>query len=293
MISCRLCTTTKRASSFSDRQLRKHTNALNRKSATTVQILCLDCAVIQATNNTTSSLLFVPPPFNCYLTVLPTPSNLKSLENGLQYSANFLTPAESLRIMNVIDSNTWEKKIKRRQQFYGEVYYHTTSHNESLQPSNSNPNSNPIIPLDLSQFSFLIDKFVQSPEFSPIFGGTRDSFPSQILVNEYIGMNGIAAHFEDEEAFGPVIATISLLSPTLMILTKPKVHDNDCEGERAKRALRLTRMRMRMRMRATTKLTLHYSTQLHFVWLTLSLPPAPLKMRTISLRSAPAQISTT
>ena len=48
-------------------------------------------------------------------------------------------------------------------------------------------------------------------------------------VNEYEGTCGIASHFEDTSAFGPIIATISLISPTLMSLTKPKVKDNDCE----------------------------------------------------------------
>lgn len=43
------------------------------------------------------------------------------------------------------------------------------------------------------------------------------------------GNAGIASHFEDEESFGPVIATISLISPTLMTLKKPKEHNNDCE----------------------------------------------------------------
>ncbi len=40
---------------------------------------------------------------------------------------------------------------------------------------------------------------------------------------------GIASHFEDEDAFGPIIATISLISPTLMLLKHPKEHNNDCE----------------------------------------------------------------
>ena len=36
-------------------------------------------------------------------------------------------------------------------------------------------------------------------------------------------------HFEDEEAFGDVIATISLLQPVYMTLEKPTQHNNTCQ----------------------------------------------------------------
>ena len=45
-------------------------------------------------------------------------------------------------------------------------------------------------------------------------------------MGRYVGCNGIATHFEDEAAFGPVIATVSLLSPVLMSLQQPKDHNN-------------------------------------------------------------------
>jgi hypothetical protein len=44
-----------------------------------------------------------------------------------------------------------------------------------------------------------------------------------------VGAVGIASHFEDERAFGPALATISLLAPVLMTLKQPLEHDNDCE----------------------------------------------------------------
>jgi len=81
--------------------------------------------------------------------------------------------------------------------------------------------------LDIGQFGWLRDKITTEPWRSRIFGDM--DFPTQILVNEYVGEMGIASHFEDEDSFGPVIATVSLISPTLMRLSKPLVHDNDCE----------------------------------------------------------------
>jgi hypothetical protein len=40
---------------------------------------------------------------------------------------------------------------------------------------------------------------------------------------------GISSHFENENAFGDVIASISLLQPIYMRLERPITHDNDCE----------------------------------------------------------------
>jgi hypothetical protein len=35
-----------------------------------------------------------------------------------------------------------------------------------------------------------------------------DLYPDQVLVNEYVRNHGIRSHFEDTEAFGPVIVTV-------------------------------------------------------------------------------------
>ncbi len=43
-----------------------------------------------------------------------------------------------------------------------------------------------------------------------VFGRSREAFPTQILVNEYVENFGISSHFEDEDAFGDVIATVGV-----------------------------------------------------------------------------------
>jgi alkylated DNA repair dioxygenase AlkB len=52
--------------------------------------------------------------------------------------------------------------------------------------------------------------------------------PQQILINEYTNNTGIRSHFEDVEAFGPVIVTISLLDPIWITLKRPLHHSNSC-----------------------------------------------------------------
>jgi hypothetical protein len=65
----------------------------------------------------------------------------------------------------------------------------------------------------------------------PFFATTSSStssLPTQVLVNEYRNNLGIASHFEDFQAFGDVIVTISLLNPIYMTLKKPVEPTNAC-----------------------------------------------------------------
>ena len=150
--------------------------------------------------------------------------------DGLDYYENFLNEEEELKVIDICDSNPWLKIIRRRQQFYGEVYYHTTHEQAQLQPDESSTDYDRGIltpSLPISQFDWLKTKFETSPWKERVFG--NNIFPTQILVNEYEGMSGISSHFEDEVSFGDVIATISIISPVLMSLQCPKEHNNDCQ----------------------------------------------------------------
>lgn len=141
---------------------------------------------------------------------------------GLSYYAAFFTEDEAARAIRTIDKNPWLNVIgQRRQQFYGEIYYHTTTVNPLAQPEDAKRDA-----LALSEWSWLRRKLEATPWKRRVFGDS--SFPTQILINEYIGDAGISTHFEDEAAFGDVIATISLVSPICMTLERPRVHTNQC-----------------------------------------------------------------
>ena len=47
----------------------------------------------------------------------------------------------------------------------------------------------------------------------------RSFVADQVAVNRYVGTAGIAAHVEDVEAFGPQVATLSLLRPIELTLS--------------------------------------------------------------------------
>jgi alkylated DNA repair protein alkB family protein 8 len=152
--------------------------------------------------------------------------------NGLFYFREFLSLKEQEELLKMIRSQPWQQIIARRQQFYGQVYYHTSHKNKRLQPIVTDADTiqrhqqerheECPISLDITRLLPLLQD-----KCCPFFGD--QGFPSQILVNEYRNTLGIASHFEDFDAFGPVILTISLVAPIYMTLKKPLWRTHDCE----------------------------------------------------------------
>eukprot|EP00934_Nitzschia_sp_Nitz4_P004889 Nitzschia sp. Nitz4//scaffold96_size78090//58750//60890//NITZ4_005502-RA/size78090-processed-gene-0.32-mRNA-1//1//CDS//3329560597//4879//frame0 len=149
--------------------------------------------------------------------------------DGLEYYPNFFSEDEQEKLLDVVYKNPWEQIIARRQQFYGQVYYHTSQKLKLLQPDETVASSDEKASegelaksLDINQLLPLLEE-----RCSQFFGSL--GFPSQILVNEYRNTLGIASHFEDFESFGPIIITISLVNPIYLTLKKPTIRCNACE----------------------------------------------------------------
>ena len=61
---------------------------------------------------------------------------------GLEYYPDFLSPQEQEELLALIDANPWQEGvIARRQQFYGEVYYHTSFKSKVLQGCSDDENT--------------------------------------------------------------------------------------------------------------------------------------------------------
>jgi alkylated DNA repair dioxygenase AlkB len=138
----------------------------------------------------------------------------------MDYIPNFLTEQDHERIWNILYSHSWSTTIHRRQQFYGETYYHTTQDIAAIQPTTTTETN---LHHDLDQFDFITEKLIELGYF------TKELPPTQILVNEYVGQMGIATHFDDEHAFGDTIVTLSLGTPVWMTLEYPRERTNQCQ----------------------------------------------------------------
>lgn len=207
---------------FSFRVRRKHKRLTKKNPKTTRRPLCVRCTKAE-TDEKNHVLKPSKSRFTTDSDVIYTTRPVAMAHvRGIAYYRSFLSDEEASLALDTIDKNPWRNVIaKRRQQFYGATYYHTTNRNRDAQPHNETEGA-----LDIRQWDWLARKLQSKTWRARVFGNAP--FPKQILINEYVGCTGISTHFEDEEAFGPVIATISLISPILMTLEHPRVHTNEC-----------------------------------------------------------------
>lgn len=141
--------------------------------------------------------------------------NLPRIEiEGLEYFPNYISKEEEEELFKKIDNNDWIKAVRRRQQHYGYVYYHTRNNIPLVQPSKQEKQPH-LLPL--STFDFLISRMIKD-EIFPIHDP-----PTQCLVNEYIEDVRIASHLDNFNAFGDTIAGLSLGSCCYMTM---RYHEN-------------------------------------------------------------------
>lgn len=114
---------------------------------------------------------------------------------GLRYSPDFLREAEELDLAAWIDAQPWDTGYSRRRQFYGKSYGPDDTHRET-----------PAILSELAQRLFE--------------EGLVHQLPDQILINEYLPGQGIAAHVDYHPEFGDEVAMVSLLDPYPMRFAK-------------------------------------------------------------------------
>lgn len=122
--------------------------------------------------------------------------------NGLTYIDNFISSEKEDEIVRYLDTKIWSTKLKRRTQHYGYEYNYSNKSAKTLAP----PLEGPI------------------KEVADVLNGVGIITPEQCIVNEYTRNQGIGAH-TDSNTFGPIIVSISLLTPTNMIFTRSGYED--------------------------------------------------------------------
>lgn len=114
---------------------------------------------------------------------------------GLHYIPNFVTPEEQQELITAIDAAPWRNDLKRKVQHHGYLYDYRA---KTVRPEHH------LGPLP-EWAQKLADRIYATT-------GLFSEVPVQVIVNNYQGSQGISWHY-DSLAFGPEIATISLLEP--------------------------------------------------------------------------------
>ncbi len=121
-----------------------------------------------------------------------------SVVPGLAIHAEFISAAEELRLLELIDASEWSNELRRRVQHYGYRYDYRKrgiSQDDYIGP--------------LPRWAVALGK-----RLTGAAGFT--SLPDQVIVNEYLPGQGIAPHIDRPSCFGPVVASISLGSAVMM-----------------------------------------------------------------------------
>lgn len=136
----------------------------------------------------------------------PKPDKSKEQSDipGLFYIENFIAKSESAALIKEIYKKPWNTSLKRRTQHYGYSYDYKSSHLDFSAKTEPIP-----------EFcGFLLEKLRNSHEVLENF------LPDQLIINEYLPGQGIAAHIDKIADFEDIICSISLGSDTIMEFSK-------------------------------------------------------------------------
>ena len=111
--------------------------------------------------------------------------------SGLKYIFDWIDTDTESKLLDKIQQGVWENSLQRRVQQFGPVYNYS---NRKLNPTLQE------IPSWLKELYPKLHSFFKDD-------------PNQIIINEYERGQGITKHV-DAPVFGPVIASLSLLSDT-------------------------------------------------------------------------------
>jgi alkylated DNA repair dioxygenase AlkB len=121
---------------------------------------------------------------------------------GMTYCRDFVSAGDAAALCRHIDAQPWRQDLKRRVQHYGYRYDYiarTVGRDAYLGP--------------LPDWLHPLGRAVSAPQ-------CLGAVPDQVIVNEYLPGQGIAAHVDCVPCFGPGLAILSLGSPCVMIFTQ-------------------------------------------------------------------------
>lgn len=126
---------------------------------------------------------------------------------GLVYRAEFITKEEEQDLVDEIDKRKWSRQLKRKVQQYGWRYDYRQRE------------------IDVSMHLGELPDWATALAQRLVDEGLVDEPPDQLIVNEYLGSQGISPHIDQPRSFAEKVATISLLETWSMVF-------RDCDTKR-------------------------------------------------------------
>ena len=121
---------------------------------------------------------------------------------GLIYKPEFITEDEERRLLACIDESHWSHPIQRRVQHYGWRYDYTQRR------------------IDASMRLGDLPAWAKELAHRLVDEGLVEDLPDQVIVNEYVGNQGISRHLDQPLSFAEHVATISLLETWGMVFRR-------------------------------------------------------------------------
>jgi alkylated DNA repair dioxygenase AlkB len=121
------------------------------------------------------------------------------LPSGILYVPNFITEELENALTKHLDSGNWSNDLKRRVQHFG--YRYDYKARRVTFESHLGP----------------LPEWLQPVAQTLLMSGYTRKTPDQVIANEYLPGQGISAHIDCEPCFGPVVASLSLLSHCEMV----------------------------------------------------------------------------
>ena len=113
---------------------------------------------------------------------------------GLRYERGFISEEEQSKIIQLVDANPWLDDLKRRVQHYGYKYDYTARR------------------IDASMHLGNLPSWLQDLGERLVTAGIFAVAPDQVIVNEYLPGQGIAAHIDCQPCFEDTVVSLTTLS---------------------------------------------------------------------------------
>ncbi|MCZ7579750.1 MAG: alpha-ketoglutarate-dependent dioxygenase AlkB [Fimbriimonadaceae bacterium] len=130
-----------------------------------------------------------------------------TLPQGIQLLPDYISAEEECELVSQVDGGIWSNDLSRRVQHYG---YRYDYRKRVVDPS-----------MRLGSLPYWLQLLALRLHEDGIFAQT----PDQVIVNEYMPGQGIAAHVDCEPCFGSVIASLSLCAPVPMVFGSRRTHE--------------------------------------------------------------------